>query len=97
MGEINATTFILAIISPLAVALVRRCSWPKELVELAAALIVVALVVAGTALDGTLTWPLDGAFWLTLAAAFGAQQAAYKFGWRNTAVAETLEQGGEGK
>ena len=90
----NATVFILAVLSPLVVALIRKCQWPKEVVELVAVVIIVALVILGKFLDGALIWPLTESFWLELLGYFGAQQASYKLLWRNSAAVESLEQVG---
>ena len=87
----NTTTLVLMVVSPLLVALIRRCSWPKEAVELVAVLVVVVLFVAGRALDHALTWPLGSSFWVELLTYFGVQQAAYKFVWRNSPATRTLE------
>lgn len=74
---IGATTLLLSAFSPALVALVRRQTWPKELVVLVSLLIVAAIYVLGQFFDGLLAWPLSGDFWLGLAAAWGVQQTAY--------------------
>lgn len=87
----TAVTFIFAILSPLIVALLRRPTWPKPVVSLLAAFVVLILYVAALWLDGALVWPLNTDFWTGLAAAFGSQQFAYFFGWRNTEPVKELE------
>ena len=92
----TATTFILSALSPLLVALVRRCKWPKTVIVLLSLLIVAALYVAGQALDQSLTWPLTAQFWTGLAAAWGVQQASYKFLMRGSTPIEELESFADG-
>lgn len=91
----NWTLFFLAAISPLLIALIRRCQWPKELVEILAVLAVVLLAILGRWLDGALDWPLDPAFLVEILSLFGVQQVAYKLGWRRTGTVEALEQVGQ--
>lgn len=92
----NATTVIFAALSPLLVALLRRCSWPQPVVELVSFLVVVAIYLLGQWLDQALTWPLTSQFWVGLGAAWAAQQAAYKFVMRGSRPIEQLESFGDG-
>lgn len=87
----NATIVLLSAFSPLLVALIRRCQWPQPVVELLSLLIVAIIYVAGQWFDGVLAWPLSSTFWVGLAAAWGIQQGAYKFVFRDTAAANALE------
>jgi len=79
--QFPATTFLLAVISPLVVAALRKATWSQAYIDLVAAIVVIGCYVLGQALDQQLTWPLSQTFWFGLLAAFGVQQAAYKFGW----------------
>lgn len=88
--QFPATTFLLAVLSPLVVAVLRRTNWSQAHIDLAAAVAVIVCYVLGQAFDQQLTWPLSQAFWFGLFAAFGAQQAAYKFGW-NDRLLQMLE------
>lgn len=92
----TATTVILAALSPLLVALLRRCAWPSVVIELVSMLIVAALYVLGQFFDQTLTWPLAPFFWTGLAAAWGIQQAAYKFVLKDSTPIEQLENFNDG-
>ena len=87
----NATTLLLAALSPLLVALIRRCTWPQPVVELLSFVIVLLIFLLGQWLDQALTWPLTETFWVGLAAAWGVQQAAYKFVLRGSKSIEELE------
>lgn len=87
----TALTFLFAVLSPIIVALLRRPTWPKPVVSLLAVVVISLVYTAGSALDGTLSWPLDRSFWDGLFAAFGAQQFAYFFAWRNTEPVRELE------
>ncbi|HEY1016980.1 MAG TPA: hypothetical protein VGE07_29975 [Herpetosiphonaceae bacterium] len=92
----TATTFILSALSPLLVALLRRCRWPETVIVLLSLLIVAALYVLGQWLDGALAWPLSAPFWTGLAAAWGVQQAAYKFLLRGSTPIAELERFADG-
>lgn len=87
----TATTVILAALSPLLVALLRRCSWPQPVVELLSLVIVAVFYIVGQWLDVALTWPLHPGFWTGLAAAWGIQQASYKLVMRGSKPIEDLE------
>lgn len=87
----TALSFLFAVLSPIIVALLRRPSWPKPVVSLLAVMVISAVYTAGSWLDGSLSWPLDRSFWDGLFAAFGAQQFAYFFAWRNTEPMRELE------
>lgn len=76
---INATMAIMTFFSPYLVALLRRCTWPSEVVALVSLLVVAVLYVGGQWLDGALVWPLPRAFWFGLMGWWGLQQFSHKF------------------
>jgi hypothetical protein len=86
----------MAALSPLLVALLRRCQWPAAVIELLSLGIVAVLYVLGQWLDVALTWPLTSDFWTGLAAAWGIQQAAYKFVLKDSAPIQQLEKFNDG-
>jgi len=88
--DMPATAFLLAVISPLVVAALRKAAWSQAHTDLAAAVVVIGCYILGQAFDAQLTWPLSGTFWLGLFAAFGVQQAAVKFAWSDR-VLQALE------
>lgn len=89
----TATAVIMAALSPLLVALIRRCTWPQPAVEILSFAVVLLLYVLAQYLDGVvLTIPLTSEFWTGLAAAWGIQQASYKAAWKHSKPVQTLEE-----
>lgn len=89
----TATIFLLSVFSPLAIAALRSYQWSGRTTAIIAALIIIGLTALGYILDGRMTWPVPGDFWLDLMAFFGSQQAAY-LGLNQTPIISKLEQVG---
>lgn len=77
MNVTNFTTMLLAALSPVVVALIRKAQWPDEVATLTALAVVTVIYTGGRALDGALAWPLSSDYAVGLFAAFGAQQLFY--------------------
>lgn len=74
----TATTFIIAVISPFIVALIRRRQWSREVIGLFSIFAVSCLYIVGCAFDQSLSWPLGGEFWEGLLAALGTSGLTYE-------------------
>lgn len=85
----NFTTMLLAAISPVVVALIRKWTWPDEVVTLLAMLVVAVIYTLGRWLDGALAWPLGSDYAIGLFAAFGVQQLVFGM-TKRTAPMQTL-------
>jgi hypothetical protein len=92
--DLPATTIILNVISPLLVALIRRCTWPSEFVAFLSLVVVALCFTLGQFLDGRLTFPLPESFWVFLLAAWGGNQFLYKFVYKGTKSIDSLERVG---
>lgn len=75
--EATATHIAVYVFSPLVLAVLRRRNWGSDFMAIAAFLTVTLLYTAGAWIDQRLAWPITGAFWSGLLAAYGTQQASY--------------------
>lgn len=76
----TASTFMLLFsgaVCPWLTALLRRHQWSDDTVRVVAVVVAAAAFILGQAMDGVLSWPLTGDFFVGLAAAVGLQQTGY--------------------
>lgn len=86
-----ATAFFVAA-SIYIIALLRKRQWSPEVVDALTAVVLFCCYTVGQLADGVLGWQRPPAsFWIGLITCYGAQQGAYKFGFKKTAVIKRLE------
>lgn len=77
--QMNGTVFLVSLFTPILVAVMRRESWSKDLVQLVAYCVVICLYVLCRFLDNALVLPLTAEFYAGLLMCLGGQKLAYDY------------------